>query len=235
MTGVYAHGVVVNNNDPLKAKRLQIRVDGPHDDIPDAKLPWAICGVYQGRGCHPTADRVEIPIIGAELLVVFQQGDSQNPMYLGGVASVDTVPDLFKPNYPHRSGWLVPNGTYFVVDEVANSLTIHHRGTTAVIDSGGNVQVNVVGTTTVVSAGNVLVQAPQVTLDTPMTICTGQLDVHAMLTFRGGMTGYGGGSGDTATITGTIRVSGGDVVVDGIGVKTHHHNAPNGATGQAIA
>lgn len=88
---------------------------------------------------------------------------------------------------------------------------------------------------TVDAVGDVLVKATgKVTVDTPETVITGNVlikgtaTVEKLLTFNGGMKGKSSG-GDAANIEGGINVASGDVVVDGIGVKKHHHDA-QGAT-----
>lgn len=172
---IYADGVVVNNADPQQARRLQVRVAGVHDDVPDEDLPWAVCGMDAGRGPHSEAAAVAVPRIGALVSVEFQQGDPQNPIYTGGVSSSKTVPALFKINYPDRSGFLLPNGTYFYVDEVTGDLKIQHRGMTCTVDADGK--------TTVVTA--------ELLVDCPKTRFTGTVEIDELVTVHAGITGEG--------------------------------------------
>lgn len=172
---IYADGLVVNNVDPQKSRRLQVRVAGIHDDVPDEDLPWAVCGVDAGRGPHEEAAHVAIPRIGALVSVEFQQGDPQNPIYTGGVSSSKTVPALFKVNYPDRSGFLLPNGTYFYVDEVSGDLVIQHQSMTAVVNE----------------AGETTLTCPKLLVDCPDTKFTGLVEIDGHVTVHAGISGEG--------------------------------------------
>jgi phage baseplate assembly protein V len=91
--------------------------------------------------------------------------------------------------------------------------------------SSGTLTIVTTGPVNVTAGGPVTVTAPRVTLDTPETICTGDLLVKKKLTYQGGMAGSGG-SGATAVIDGNVKVNG-DVgatgsVMDGGGNSNHH-------------
>ncbi|EMD4144469.1 phage baseplate assembly protein V, partial [Salmonella enterica] len=92
------------------------------------------------------------------------------------------------------------NGTRIENDRESNSL---------LVDAVGDVTVKATGT---------------VTIDAPETIITGNTTVKGLLTYLGGLKGSSEG-GTAADIQGEIKVTKGDVVVDGIGVKKHHHDA----------
>lgn len=75
--------------------------------------------------------------------------------------------------------------------------------------------------------GTVQVQAPQVVLDTPQVVCSGNLTVKGALAFMGGMQGSGGGSGAaTMQVQGDVQVQGNIVasgsVMDAGGNSNHH-------------
>jgi phage baseplate assembly protein V len=88
--------------------------------------------------------------------------------------------------------------------------------------------------TTVDSAGDVSVISPSlVTLDCPQTTVTGQLLVKGKLTYQAGMAGSGGGS-SSATISGNVNITNGDVTADGVSLKGHTHQGDSGgSTGNA--
>jgi hypothetical protein len=88
----------------------------------------------------------------------------------------------------------------------------------------GNLSVNTTGAANVTVTGAATIKSPSVTIDSPMTHVTGAMTVDGALTFKGGMNGSGG-SGATMQLTGSVNVIGGDVTVDSIGVKSHHHTA----------
>ena len=71
-------------------------------------------------------------------------------------------------------------------------------------------------------AMTVTVTAPvSVTLNTPITHCTGAMIVDGLFTYKSGMVGSGGST--SAQITGNIVVTSGNVSADGIDLKTHVH------------
>ncbi|HBE6754423.1 TPA: phage baseplate assembly protein V, partial [Escherichia coli] len=92
------------------------------------------------------------------------------------------------------------NGTRIEIDRESNLL---------LVDAVGDVTVKATGT---------------VTIDAPETIITGNATVEGLLTFKGGMKGSSAG-GVAATISGNVKVVGGDIDVDGIKSKGHHHTA----------
>lgn len=211
------HGVVVNNADPGRARRLQIRVAVVHDNIPDDQLPWAVCGVPAGRGPLANAARVEIPAVGADLLVKFQQGDPQNPIYTGAVSSSPTVPALFHTNYPNRSGTLLPNGTYLYVDEITNDLMVHHQATTVLISGTGQVNIHVAADANIDVMGKTYLKTTELNVDCPLSKFTGIVEVFGVLKPHAGILGEG------------------DAKMDLISLKAHKHpTAPAGPVSSAI-
>lgn len=110
----------------------------------------------------------------------------------------------------------MPNAT--VQLDPAGNVTVQHAG---------NLSVQTGGTTTVVSDGAVLVDAPQVTVDSPDVIVTGKLTV------QGGMA-VSGGAGASAEITGDVAVVGnvqstGTLTNNGKAVGSTHTHTSGGS------
>jgi phage gp45-like len=106
-------------------------------------------------------------------------------------------------------------------------LTVANAGAqvaTLDIDPSGNITVTHNGNMSVTTNGTTYVKSSSVTVDAPTTHVTGAMTVDGALTFKGGMNGSGG-TGATMQLQGSVQVTGGDVTVDGIGVKSHHHTA----------
>ena len=80
--------------------------------------------------------------------------------------------------------------------------------------------------------GDITARSPSlVTVDCPQTTFTGAVTVQGLLTYQSGMVGSGSaGGGSTATITGSIQVTSGDVTADGISLKHHTHPGDSGGT-----
>ena len=92
--------------------------------------------------------------------------------------------------------------------------------------SSGTLTVVATGPVNVTAGGQVTVVAPKVVIDSPDTVCTGNVLVQGRLTYRGGMSGSGGGSGKAAEIDGDVQVNGSidatGSIMDGGGNSNHH-------------
>lgn len=83
-------GLVVNINDPLYAQRVQVRVFGYYDDIPDDDLPW--CQVTRsatdaltfniGASSHNL-------VAGSQVLVGWLDKNYQQPIVIGQIPRID--------------------------------------------------------------------------------------------------------------------------------------------------
>lgn len=232
-------GLVVDNKDPEMLGRLKIRVAGIHDGVPDEHLPWAINGQASGRGPTATAAQVRIPMKGSRVKVNFHN-DPSNPEYYGGVTTKQSIPEVFRTNYPNRNGELFPNGTHWYLDEKDNVFYFSHCGFTCKIDSSGNCEI-VSGTLTYNSkevnwkSGTFKLSAPTIINDSPTTNMTGTTNSTGLITGQGGLAVSGSGGGISgAQIRGNVQVIGGDVTADEWSLKRHTHDAPRGLTSPAL-
>ncbi len=103
-----------------------------------------------------------------------------------------------------------------IARNTGNAVHIH------VEQAGGVASVDIAPT------GDTVVKAPSVLVDSPNSTFTGNVTVQKRLTYQGGMSGSNNQGGATATIQGGMTVTSGDVMVDGIGVKAHHHTEHDG-------
>lgn len=179
-------------------KTLRVRVRLP--DLDNLRTAWLPVGVRKSK-----ADKdYWLPDVG-EHVAVLLDGRGEDGVVLCAIFSdADAVPVASRDKWHRRFA----DGTTLDYDRKAHQLTV-----------------NCVGGITVVAAGQVLVQAPSVTLDTPSTTCTGDVLVQGKLTYQGGMAGSGGG-GSAATIQGNVQVDGNvdasGTVMDGGGNSNHH-------------
>lgn len=98
--------------------------------------------------------------------------------------------------------------------------------------ASGKLTIVAKGDVDMTAGGAITAKSPvSITLDTPETVCTGDMLVKKKLTYLGGMSGQGGGAGPSAEIDGGVKVSNGSVEVpDGdvkagdISVRDHHHD-----------
>ncbi len=83
--GLY-RGKVRNNIDPLMLGRLQVAVPG----VPGAsEMSWALpCAGYSGSG----VGLFSLPPVGADLWIMFEGGNSSDPVWMGGFWSSMAMP-----------------------------------------------------------------------------------------------------------------------------------------------
>lgn len=117
MDFVWWHGVVEDNNDPLKLGRCKVRVYGFHTDdktlIPTASLPWAAVmqpitsAAISGKGTSPTGILPGTWVIG-----FFRDGPhAQDPIVIGTVAGYPFPNE--QGNYKDKElGFYDPSGNY---------------------------------------------------------------------------------------------------------------------------
>ncbi len=80
-------GPVVDNKDPKKLGRVKVNIPGVATPTGWARpLGWAGAGGSKRGGWHP-------PPIGAEVGVMFKQGDPDHPRYLPGYPGEGEAPD----------------------------------------------------------------------------------------------------------------------------------------------
>lgn len=190
--------------------------------VPSDWLPWRETRAGATRTWSP-------PTVGEQVIVLAPYGDMGQAVVLTGIYQ-DAYPA------PSSSGTVdlttYADGSSVSYDSTAHLLTVN-------VAASGNVVVN---------CANATVNATtQATINTPTTTITGNAHVEGnlqidgttttagLLTYQAGIAGAAGTG--TNAIHGAFTVTGGDVVVDGIGVKAHHHTAQgaNAATTAAQA
>lgn len=138
-----------------------------------------------------------MPDVGEQVLCLFLPVGPQQGFILGSFYDETHTPPA---NTANKRVIKFRNGTRVENDRESNLL---------LVDAVGDVTVKATGT---------------VTIDAPETIITGNTTVKGLLTFLGGMKGSSAG-GVAAKISGNIEVTDGDIDVDGIKSKGHHHDA----------
>ncbi|KWI69676.1 phage baseplate assembly protein V [Burkholderia ubonensis] len=104
------------------------------------------------------------------------------------------------------------------------------------IPSGGSFTVQVGGSSMTLTDGKLTFNVAQVEHVGDQATFGGQAVVKKLLTWLSGVAGNAGSGGGVNSIQGGVNVTQGDVVVDGIGVKAHHHIEHDGPpTGSAQA
>jgi len=213
-------GRVVSNNDPMQLERVKVRIPEVFDGIEDADLPWCIPDVGRCQGNSSSVAWFGVPVVGAALYVEFQQGDPHYPIYTGGVVSQENKPALATTNYPSRWGFKDAKGNSFYSDTSTGDVDFHHFSGTIIhikpsgeldITSVAKVEVNVTGTVGLTSSGDVTLTAPNFNINS-----------NVMIAGTISTTG-GGGDPGTFTIKGTLSTTEGNIIDQGVVLKTHVH------------
>lgn len=135
-------GKIVNNDDPEKLGRCQIRVYGVYDDaIPAEDLPWAIpdfsfTGSTLGSFIVPTVDSI--------VNVYFDNNDMYTPKYTTKVLQKDSLSNMtstYDKDYPNTMVFFeTDNGDYFKINRKTLEAEFRHAsGLILTIDRDGNV------------------------------------------------------------------------------------------------
>jgi len=111
LTGTQWVGIVEDNEDPLFEGRCKIRVHGKLDGrvdptdaesahiIPTDKLPWARPGNSLTGGSNSGGGTIDIPKLGSEIQVTFDNGDIYSPTYHYNIYPSDEVKAEVEPSY----------------------------------------------------------------------------------------------------------------------------------------
>lgn len=116
------------SDDGKRLCRVKARVAGIFEGISDEDLPWAIPDCHHVDGASSTSGSMDIPKIGTKVLLKFQNGSSEHPMYSGYI--VDDLTELFemKLNYPDRKVLLYQNSTLLCIDTRTKEIFIRNPG-----------------------------------------------------------------------------------------------------------
>lgn len=145
---VYA-ATVVNNTDKSKRGRVQARIAGFMDGIPDELLPWAIPS--NNAGAMSGADRAgifNVPDIGSKIGLRFPLGDPHRPVQDEYPIDDDVMLPEALTNYPKRKVLRFSNGFYIIVDTENNEYIFNNPGD-AHITFLGDVTQTIIGNQTV--------------------------------------------------------------------------------------
>ena len=177
-------GEVVNvKDDPLQLGRAQVRAFGVYDDIEDADLPWAQIVVPITQGIHEGKGQNLGLLVGTQVFGIFLDGqNSQLPMVIGSIPKDGDTNEKAKSNYPKNKVYETENGnfkewddgddrireqhnsgTYYELQADGSRMTVIEQGDTLIVK--GDVNISVVGTATISSGSAVVVNAPEIKLN----------------------------------------------------------------------
>ena len=175
-------------------------------DWVSAWLPWGTGAAGQVRTWRP-------PSIGEQALVLSPSGQPEQGMVMPGFYT-----DQHSQANDNRANitaqdW--PDGAREHYDHDAHEFKL-------TVPAGGHIVLTIGATTLELRDDGTTLTTPKLVVDSPDSTFTGKVLIKKLLTFLGGMLGKGG-SGATASIEGSIRVTGGDVTADAISLQQHVH------------
>ena len=138
------YGIVVDNADPEKRGRLKV------------ECPTMVTGETLEQWIEPKFHFVDsatssgcffVPSIRSSVTVEiddsqFSQVSSFEGRWICEIYPLDSVPDVFKENYPNRRGWVTGEGHQFYFDDTEGELEIHivhSSGTEIFISNDGDI------------------------------------------------------------------------------------------------
>lgn len=220
LEGKYFLCKVVDNNDPLKLKRVKI---GNTDLLGDGTR-WALAlGDDHGGGISGQA-HVSIPPVGAVVYVMFQEGNRDYPMYVGSANShTAPIPAALATNYPNRHGVGFPDGAFMLYDVstkemllrdgTGNTVSMRPNGITA----ASTTQITATAASSITATAGSTINATagaSATVTAPTINLTGNVVVSGNLT-------VGGAGGGASQITGNFNVIG-TLTNNGVQVGSSH-------------
>lgn len=187
---VWYEAVVVDNNDPKKLCRVTARIHGIFNGIADNHLPWCIPGcLCHADGASATSGTVDIPKPGTKVRILFQEGNSELPIYFPYMVDTSTVLDEAVLNYPDRKVHRLQNNALIVIDTHTNEVFIRNPGAINIFVEGdanisvsGNMVEKIFGNKTTFVQGDLteIVHGNRKlgVAGTDLATCIGQRDVH---------------------------------------------------------
>lgn len=127
---------VTNNYDQRKLCRIQARIDGVFDGIPDADLPWAIPefshpdGAYNpGGNARDRSGMAWVPKKDHKVGLKFPTGDPHRPVWTSYTVDEQVaLPEHQDVNYPDRAVFKFSNGCYMIIDTRTNEIFLNNPG-----------------------------------------------------------------------------------------------------------
>lgn len=185
--GEYTIGKVVNNKDPKKLRRLQIRISGIHDSIPDSELPWAMPLEQFSAGYS-----VVIPDIASYVKVHTVNGDENDLRYSSKIPlatdSEKRQSEAFGEEYPD---WVLlfetemgdycqfnrTTGEFEFVHSKGLTMNIDTEGNLTVLSAAGDINIECSENITINAEGDILVKADG--SDSTLTVKANNIDLQS--------------------------------------------------------
>lgn len=115
-------GTVVDNEDPDKMCRIKVTfphlLEGGKED-----LPWMYPLFPATLGQSTKLSHFAVPENGSTVMCIFPEGSIYFGYYAWHTRDKESIPEIFKTNYPKRYGF-IDNKNYLMIDKKVDSLTV---------------------------------------------------------------------------------------------------------------
>lgn len=147
-------GTVIDNEDPLKLKRIKVNIPGILEGTKDS-LPW--CFQYRSLflGASANSTTFVIPEKNSKVVVEFPYDNPYTPFYVGEWEDEINHAPEFEVDYPNTYGFKDSTGNIYKVNKLKETLEfIHSSGTKINIEQNGDFTVESQNNQTFKSAGD---------------------------------------------------------------------------------
>lgn len=157
----YPHrGVVVDNADPLKLRRIKCVVLTMFEDSNSDVLPWVYPQSPAGLGNGPLLSEFVVPEIGSELVITFPYRDIYFPVYCGFWETGNIIKTIWAADYPESYGFVDSESLMVRVNKTQQTAEVFHPSEGLVhMDQSGNLMLNIPGNFVINVKGNFEVHA----------------------------------------------------------------------------
>lgn len=162
-------GMVINNLDPMKQARVQVKLPWLPGFEPWARVAALMAGMNRGT--------YFMPMVGDEVLVAFNHGDVRDPFVIGGLWNSTDFPPILSPTDAFNKRLIrSPLGHTIEIDDLLQSITITTNTQQKITldptkvqisTTGGaaSVQLDTAGSVTIQAALSLTLKAPTITIE----------------------------------------------------------------------
>lgn len=194
-------GKVEDNKDPTFSYRIKVRIEYLHpQNITTEQLPWAarVDTAFMGMGESQDVDH-KIPEVGTDVLVLAVGNNTNSLVYLGCLykkSPFTPTGDQYLSNY----GVYRANGQFIGIDKIQKLFQMLFEGD-VIIDKVKNMTIRVSNAVSIECQTANVKATNSVTLDTPSTTLTGNLQVNGTVHSNGQITSDAEVSANSGAVT----------------------------------
>lgn len=114
-----------DENESERFGRVKVELKAVYgENISEDKLPWCYPIFPAPVNVTDNSGWIALPRKGDKVLILFEQGDPDSPLWFGGWGDKNRLPRDFSSNYPNRQGIVTPDGMQVLV-EAGKAITLN--------------------------------------------------------------------------------------------------------------